>query len=102
MNRTPRDWLLARHAAAGPMLDALRGAALPEPRLGGREFLRELFRPARPAWTALAAVWLVLLVIRVAQPAPPKGAVPSPEFEAAWSTSIAQLDALLDETRAVR
>lgn len=102
MNQTPRDWLLARHADAGPLLDELRRAALPEPRLSGREFLRELFRPAWPAWTALAAVWVVIAVLQAAQPPQPQRDLSLPQYAATWTTSTAQLDALLSETRALR
>ena len=101
-NQTPRDWLLARHADAGPMLDELRRAALPEPRLSGREFLRELFRPAWPAWVTLAAVWCVIVALRVVQPARPEASRLAPLYAAAWSTSPAQIDALLEEPRALR
>ena len=101
-NQTPRDWLLARHADAGPMLDELRRAALPEPRLSGREFLRELFRPAWPAWATLAAVWVVIALVQSAQPQQPRREFPLPQYAAVWSTSTTQLDALLEETRALR
>jgi hypothetical protein len=102
MNQTPRDWLLARHADAGPMLDELRRTALPEPRLSGREFLRELFRPVWPVWVALAAVWCVVAMLRATLPARPESSRPAPQYAAAWPTSTAQIDALLEETRAVR
>ncbi len=101
-NQTPRDWLLARHADAGPLLDALRRDALPEPRLSGREFLRELFRPAWPAWATLAAVWVAIAVLDAAQPTPKKNNRPVPQYAAAWATSNSQLHALLEETRTLR
>lgn len=101
-NQTPRDWLLARHADAGPMLDELRRAALPEPRLSGHEFLRELFRPAWSVWTTLAAVWVVIALVQFAQPPQSRRNLSLPLYAAAWSTSTAQIDALLEETRALR
>ena len=101
-NETPRDWLLARHGDAGPMLDELRRAALPEPRLSGREFLRELFRPAWPTWATLAAVWVALAALDATQPTGPQPNRPVPQYAAAWATSNSQLHALLEETRALR
>ncbi len=101
-NRTPQEWLLARHADAEPMLDELRLAALPEPRLSGREFLRELFLPAWPAWAVLAAAWIVLVVLGAARPAEPHPSHPAPQYAVAWPTSDSQIDALLEETRALR
>ncbi len=101
-NQTPRDWLLARHADAGPILDELRRAALPEARLSGREFFRELFRPAWPAWATLAAVWVALAALDATQPTGPQPNCSVPQYAAAWATSIFQLDALLEETRALR
>jgi hypothetical protein len=102
MNRTPREWLLARHADAEPMLDELRRAALPEARLSGLEFLRELFRPAWPAWATLAAVWIGLAVLDVSVPALSHPTPLGPQYAAMWATSNSQLDAFLQETRALR
>lgn len=102
MNQTPRDWLLARHADAGPMLDALRREALLEARLSGREFLREVFQPAWPTWATLAAVWVVIALVQSAQPPQPRHEFPLPQYATTWSTSTTQLDALLEETRTLR
>ena len=90
-HQTPRDWLLARHAAITPQLDTLRRAALPEPSLTWREFLREIFRPHRVAWRSLAAAWLLLALFSLTRhhSAPdPKATAPSPEAVALW---LAQL-----------
>jgi len=89
MNKSLRDHLLARHAAAGPRLDSLRRSALPPADVTWRDFLRELFRPHRTVWRALAVIWLVLLVLQFAviNPARPPalaGPTPSPEAVAAW------------------
>lgn len=100
--RTPQEWLLDRHADAGPMLDELRWAALPEPRLSGREFLGELFRPVWPAWVALAAVWLALVAVDATSPTEPHPNRPAPQYAATWPTSHSQIDALLEETRPLR
>jgi magnesium-transporting ATPase (P-type) len=102
MNQTPRDWLLARHADAGPMLDVLRRAALPEARLSGRGFLREIFQPAWPTWATLVAVWVVIVLVQFVQPSQRRRELPLPQYAAAWPTSTTQLDALLEETRTLR
>jgi len=102
MNRTVRDWLLDRHAGAGPALDALRRAALPERRLNGREFFRELFKPALPTWAVLGAVWIALLALNASRAPAPEPLRHTPQFAAAWPNPNAQLDALLAETRALR
>ncbi len=93
MNKPLRDHLIARHAAATPRLDALRRAALPPADITWREFLRELYRPHRAVWRALAVIWLVLLVLQfaVVNPARPPslaGPVPSPEAVAAWFAQL--------------
>jgi hypothetical protein len=76
---TPRDLLFARHQAAIPKLDALRRdvvAGLGAARRRGQTSLaagllpllwRELIRPCRQTWTALAAVWVVLFIVNAAQ-----------------------------------
>jgi len=102
MNQSPGRWLLERHAATVPELDALRRAALPEPRLSGREFLRELFLPSRPVWTAVAAAWIAVFALNASQPSRPKPPRPVAGFAVVWSTSNALLDALLAETRSNR
>jgi hypothetical protein len=82
--KTPREILLARHRAAAPQLDAIRHAVvndLSRPTPGGAWLAnlvaaclrlltapwRELVLPARRTWTALAAVWVLLLVINLSQ-----------------------------------
>ena len=103
MKQTPREALLARHADAVPELDVLRRAALPQPSLNAVEFLCELFLPARFAWAALALVWLLLAAVRLSTPSPSSPAPQSlPQGFALCSTSNAQIDALLTETRALR
>ncbi|MBK8475292.1 MAG: hypothetical protein IPL39_03025 [Opitutaceae bacterium] len=102
MNQTPRDWLLDRHSGAVLELDALRRAVLPERRLNGREFLRELFRPALPAWAMLGVVWVALLALNASQAPAPEPPNHAPQFAATWSNPNAQLDVLLAETRALR
>lgn len=77
--RSPRDALLARHAAARPVLQEQRdallarfaappaeaAAAVARRILSPRECLavlwRELFAPCRQAWTALACVWVAVV-----------------------------------------
>ncbi len=105
MKQTPREALLARHSDAVPTLDALRRAALPPPPLSAAEFLRELFLPARRTWAALALVWLLLATFQVSTrnaPARPSPSGTLPQGFALCSTSNAQIDALLSETRALR
>ena len=90
-SKTPRDWLLSRHAAATPKLDALRRAARPEASITWRDFLRELFRPHRRAWQSLVAAWLLLLLFHLAHPRPaldPNMPTPSPEAVALWLTEL--------------
>lgn len=84
--KTPRDLLFARHQAATPKLDAIRRAVVAaefnHPAataqsgsmvfvtwcLGGfNQVWLELIRPCRRIWGGLAAVWVLLLVINVAQ-----------------------------------
>ena len=102
MKQSLRQLLLARHAGATPELDAIRRAVLPEPRLTGRAFLRELFVPARGLWTTLGAVWIAILVLSAAQPPRPPSAPPPAELLAAWSNPQTQLDAILAETCTLR
>ncbi len=78
--KTPRALLLARHRAAEPALDQLRREVLaataapshraalpPTPGVSGFGRLwRELFLVCRPAWAALAAVWVVALGLHLA------------------------------------
>ncbi len=88
MNKSLRDHLLARHAAATPALDALRRAALPPAEISWREFLLELFRPHRAAWRMLTLTWCALIAFQLlvagpARPPAPTGPTPSPEAVAA-------------------
>ena len=87
MNKSFREWLLARHQSATPRLDELRRAALPAaPRTRGA-FLRELFAPHRVAWRALAAVWIALLVFSLTVGRPGRAGrlpAPPPAAFAAW------------------
>lgn len=87
--KTPRNWLLARHAPAQPQLDALRRAALPASAedITWREFLARLFRPHRVVWQALAAVWIALVAFQLSQPSTSHRATQpavSAEAIAAW------------------
>jgi hypothetical protein len=84
--KTPREILLARHGAIEPKLDAVRHAVVaairhPEPAnarthgqpadsLAGtlfRTLWHELILPCRQVWKGLAAVWLILFILNVAQ-----------------------------------
>ena len=77
--KTPRELLLARHQAATPKLDALRrGVVAGLDPANGRAcpgfvarlltlLWRELVFPCRRTWTALVAVWVLLVIINVAQ-----------------------------------
>jgi hypothetical protein len=86
--KTPRDIIFARHQAASPKLDAIRRSVVDELNNQGTKeqsfpaflvslFLRcsnklwqELILPSRRTWAGLAGVWLVLLVINLAQREP--------------------------------
>ncbi len=89
-NKTPRDWLLARHTAATPQLDALRRAALPSPAITWRVFVRELIQPNRAAWRTLAAVWFALVVFHFTIGRADAGRLPDPPpaVFAAWLASL--------------
>lgn len=80
--KTPRDILLARHQATAPKLDAVRQSAvaavcarraLPEQRSQVatttifKTLWQELFLPSRRIWSGLAAIWLLILAINLAQ-----------------------------------
>ena len=97
-----RERLLARHAHAVPALDALRRAALPEPSLSPAEFLRELVFPVRFIWSALALTWLLILGFHLASPRSLITPQTTPGSVILCSTSTAQLNALFNETRALR
>ena len=100
-SRTPRDWLLARHAPANPGLDRIRRDALPTPSMTWRDFLRELFSPDRTAWRTLAIVWLGLIAMHFTLgrlPRPTLANPPPPDAVAAWlaqlksNETLAQID----------
>jgi hypothetical protein len=85
--KSPRDWLLGRHAARTPRLDDLRRAALPAPSLTWREFFPELFRPHRILWRTLAVIWIALLAFHLTlgrPPAPTNTPPPSASAMIAW------------------
>ena len=96
MKLTPREILLARHAADQPRLDAIRkklvsgladrsaGRASVEPSetQAGWERLRQWLWPAPAAWGALGAAWVFILALNSTAPAEPAGprlAAPSPQ-----------------------
>jgi len=86
--KTPRDILFARHQAAAPKLDALRHELVAE--LNNKETKEqsfpallvasllgcsnklwlELVWPCRRVWTGLAAAWLIILAVNLAQHEP--------------------------------
>ncbi len=73
--KSPRDYLLARHTAAAPQLDALRQSVLSsltrhaaeDAPVPTSQLLRALFLPHRRLWAALAATWLLLATIHFSQ-----------------------------------
>ena len=84
--KTPRDILLAQHRAAGPQLDAIRRAVVTDElnhqatkeQSGGQPLVawflrcsnlvwRELILPSRRTWSGLAAVWLLIVAVNVAE-----------------------------------
>ncbi len=97
--KTPRELLLARHADARPRLDALRAAALaelpstrpsvpsPSPSLTATLW-EQLVVAGRPAWAALGAAWVLILLLNTTSPATMERSVVatasprSPEVEA--------------------
>lgn len=100
--KSPREILLDRHRSAEPQLDAMRRrlvAGLSARRAGASPwsgFLElvwtQLIAPCRPVWTALAVVWvaIVLLQFNAARLRPPgsrdAAVVPSaPALAAAWA-----------------
>lgn len=96
--KTPREILLARHRAAEDRLDAIRHAVVAELNNQGtkeqsqptslvasllgcfNQLWLELFWPSRRTWAGLAAAWLVILAVNLAQrdPAPSAGAPGTP------------------------
>ena len=83
--KTPREILIARHRAAGLKLDAIRRAVVSD--LNNQEtkeqssdsflaawflrcsktFWQELILPSRRTWSGLAAVWLLIIAVNVAE-----------------------------------
>jgi hypothetical protein len=89
--KLPRDWLLARHQSVVPQLEAIRRAALPATTTTWRGFIRELFHPHRKVWSALAIVWIALVIFHfsTAHPQPPRLAnPPTSEEMATWLNQI--------------
>lgn len=86
-SRSPRQWLLTRNAHLAQELDERRRRALPSASMTWRELLHELVHPMRFVWSALAIVWVGLVVFRVIG-SPPRPAHsekrPSPAVLAAW------------------
>jgi hypothetical protein len=96
-SKSPRDWLLARHANAERQLDVLRRAALPVMSPGWRDVLRELFRPHRRAWQALAIVWTGVLAFHFTLGRPRSSAElnpPPPAAIDAWLKQMNSYDAI--------
>ena len=96
--KTPRELLLSRHADARPRLDALRAAVLaelpsdrpsaPSPSPSFRATLwQQLVVAGRPAWAALGAAWVLILLLNTAsssvteRPVVATASPPSPEVE---------------------
>ena len=83
--KTPRDILFEKHQNAGPKLDAIRqsvvvaasrqsaGISIPKsqwsliPHLIFPTFWRELILPSRRVWSGLAATWLILIFVNLAE-----------------------------------
>lgn len=74
--RTPREWLLDRHASRQSDLDRIRQAAVAsETTDTGADtvaaLIRALVKPNAFAWGMLAAIWAALLAFHVAKPTRP-------------------------------
>lgn len=81
--KTPREILLTRHSAAAPKLDTIRSSVIgelnnKETQSGAVRFSSwclscsnkiwlELVWPCRRIWTGLAAAWLLILAVNLAQ-----------------------------------
>ena len=83
--KTPREIILAQHRAAEPKLDAIRRLAVAELNhqdtkaqswmavfvswclRGSNVFWSELILPSRRTWAGLAAVWLLIVAVNVAE-----------------------------------
>jgi hypothetical protein len=104
MKMTPRDLLLARHAARAPQLDLLRQGTLADlTPIPARQLLPALFYPHRRLWLGLATAWVVILAVHFNQrPAVRPDRPTTTLYAANWSANQAQLDALLAETNSSR
>ncbi len=103
MNESLREALLERHSGSTRTLNAIRRSALPHPRLGLGDFLRELYLPARRAWILLALAWLLIGSIRVLilpSPAPIEGQKDASALLA--SLPLHQFDEILHRTGTTR
>lgn len=100
MKTTPRDLLLARHAAGAAQLDLRRQAALADlAPVPARRLLPALFLPHRRLWLGLAAAWVVILTVHFARhPSVRPDRTISARSTATWSANQTQLHALLAET----
>jgi hypothetical protein len=108
--KTPRDLLLSRHAQAQARLDALRREIVAEhvgpsvetepPALAGGlvQLWNELFRTSRRTWIALAAAWLIILTLNLANDYHPP---PTPE-SGSGKHSAARLRIALSEQAQLR
>jgi hypothetical protein len=77
--KTPREVLFARHQAAMPKLDAIcrkvvarECAGIGREKAGGSasflaQFWLEVVWPCRRFWTALAAVWVLVIIVNLSQ-----------------------------------
>lgn len=77
--KTPREILLTRHQAANPKLDQLRHNVISELNNEGakeysfvtwllgcsQNFWRELILPRPQAWTAVAALWILIFALKL-------------------------------------
>lgn len=97
-DKTPREWLLNRHAHAIPTLSELRSQSLPLAAFTWRDLLRELFQPQKTTWKILAAIWLGLLAFHVLGPRPAPANLTftkTPETLAVWSFQFQSNEALV-------
>lgn len=107
--KSPRDWLLARHADTQPRLDAMRRAALRANAAMSDEFTHarlsltwsglffELLRPNRGVWRVLAAIWLTLVLFQLTSIRPSTSSAqsePSSKAFTAWLSQLKSHDAL--------
>ena len=113
--KTPRDILLARHRAAEPKLDAIRKAVLakaasapapnqPDPRPSragafalGLTLWRELILPNRRAWSGLAATWMLIALINLAESRGSQGTTAKPTAQSNMAAGFIEQQKLLGE-----